>query len=96
MDHDRVGRSGYGNFVHHVTPHAGQGRLGVAEVDLDPRATARQRHQAVAVIDAQFELVRFHAGLVGGAQLNQPIIDQAGDVGPVGDNAEHGRHEFFP
>jgi len=96
LDYDGIGRTGHLDRVYRVTAHARQGRFGITQIDLDRTATAWQLHLSVTVINAQLKLVRLHAGLVRGAQQQQPIIDLGRNVGPIGDDSKHGGHGFFP
>jgi len=62
-------------------------------VHLQQRAPGRQRHVAVTGIDAQFEFVRLEARFISGAQQQQTVVDQVGDVIAVGGDTELGLHD---
>ncbi len=66
-NHDGVGRPAQFHLVDGVRAQAGQPLALVAHHDQDVATACRQRNSLVAVVNAQLELVRLHAGLVRGA-----------------------------
>ncbi|MDF9755493.1 hypothetical protein OKW51_002456 [Pseudomonas hunanensis] len=92
-DHQGVWRARQLDLIDGVAAQAAQRLAGVAQVHLQQRAPGRQRHVAVTGIDAQFEFVRLEARLIGGAQQQQAVVDQVGDVVAVGGDTELGLHD---